>query len=166
MSSHAACQGTLSRILPKSWQARKNPPPPLPWTRNISGLCSQWHVCEETAARQQASCMTSSCTTSMVAMSACSSSGVDDAAHVYLIHYCLLETCCSLMNQDSSSCNVTIHEVEQVQVQECQNIPPAFLACLVCSVRRRCQACIDANGGDTKYLLCELLFLSVIRWML
>lgn len=74
--------------------------------------------------------------------------------------------CCSLMNQDSSSCNVTIHEVEQMQVQECQNIPPAFLACLVCSVRRRCQACIDANGGDTKYLLCELLFLSVIRWML
>ena len=158
MSSHAACQGILSRILPKSWQARKNPPPPLPWTRNISGLCSQWHVCEETAARQQASCMTSSCTTSMVALSACSSSGVDDAAHVYLIHYCLLETCCSLMNQDPSSCNAT---GTRVAIQS-SSFPCSFC---VLSEKKVPSLYWSQWRPHAMYWLSELSFLCATGWM-
>ena len=45
----------------------------------------------------------------------------------------------------------TLQEFELVLVQEWQNILQAFFTRDVGSVRRRCQACIDANSGHTRY---------------
>ena len=39
-----------------------------------------------------------------------------------------------------------------------QEIPQAFHANLVASMRRRCQECVNARGGHTHYWQCELLF--------
>ena len=47
-------------------------------------------------------------------------------------------------------------------LQEWQNLPQALFADLVGSMRRRLQACSDANGGHTQYWLCELFYFRVI----
>lgn len=46
---------------------------------------------------------------------------------------------------------VTLPELRRVLREEWQAIPQAFLARLVISMRRRCQACVDAQGGHTRY---------------
>lgn len=45
----------------------------------------------------------------------------------------------------------TRQELVRALTREWQNIPQIFLARLVGSMRRRCQACIAANGGHTQY---------------
>ena len=46
---------------------------------------------------------------------------------------------------------LTLAELGQALVQTWNNIPQAFFNRLVSSMRRRCQACINANGGHTRY---------------
>jgi hypothetical protein len=48
---------------------------------------------------------------------------------------------------------VTLAEMGLALIRIWNNIPQAFLNNLVRSMRRRCQACINANGGHTRYLL-------------
>lgn len=45
----------------------------------------------------------------------------------------------------------TVQELRRVAVQEWNNIPQASIAMLVTSMRRRCQALINARGGHTRY---------------
>ena len=47
----------------------------------------------------------------------------------------------------------TMLELELMLVQQWKNLPQAFLACVVGSMRRRSQACINANGRHTRYCL-------------
>ena len=46
---------------------------------------------------------------------------------------------------------LTLADLGQMLIQTWNNIPQAFLNRLVASMRRRCQACINANGGHTRY---------------
>ena len=48
---------------------------------------------------------------------------------------------------------VTLAEMGLALIRIWNNIPQAFFNNLVGSMRRRCQACINANGGHTRYLL-------------
>jgi hypothetical protein len=53
---------------------------------------------------------------------------------------------CHLPNQP-----VTLAEMGPALIRIWNNIPQAFFNNLVRSMRRRCQACINANGGHTRY---------------
>jgi transposase len=46
---------------------------------------------------------------------------------------------------------LTVHDLRQAVVQEWQNIPQEFLRRCIRSMRRRCQAVINARGGHTRY---------------
>ena len=46
---------------------------------------------------------------------------------------------------------VTLAALDQTLVQIWNGIPQLFFNNLVRSMRRRCQACIDANGGHSRY---------------
>lgn len=46
---------------------------------------------------------------------------------------------------------VTLADLGQALTNIWNNIPQAFLNTLVASMRRRCQACVNANGGHTRY---------------
>jgi hypothetical protein len=46
---------------------------------------------------------------------------------------------------------VTLAEMGPALIRIWNNIPQAFFNNLVRSMRRRCQACINANGGHTRY---------------
>jgi hypothetical protein len=48
---------------------------------------------------------------------------------------------------------VTLAEIGLALIRIWNNIPQAFFNNLVGSMRRRCQACINANGGHTRYWL-------------
>ena len=52
---------------------------------------------------------------------------------------------------------VTLAEMGPALIRIWNNIPQAFFNNLVRSMRRRCQACINANGGHTCYWLCYCL---------
>ena len=46
---------------------------------------------------------------------------------------------------------MTLNQLGQDLIRVWNNIPQHFFGTLVRSMRRRCQACIDANGGHTRY---------------
>jgi hypothetical protein len=46
---------------------------------------------------------------------------------------------------------VTLAEMGPALIRIWNNIPQAFFNNLIRSMRRRCQACINANGGHTRY---------------
>jgi hypothetical protein len=46
---------------------------------------------------------------------------------------------------------VTLAEMGLALIRIWNNIPQAFFINLVRAMRRRCQACINANGGHTRY---------------
>ena len=46
---------------------------------------------------------------------------------------------------------VTLVEMGPAWIHICNNIPQAFFNTLIKSMRRRCQACINANDGHTRY---------------
>ena len=46
---------------------------------------------------------------------------------------------------------LTLADLGQMLLETWNNIPQAFFNRLVSSMRRRCQACINANGGHTRY---------------
>ena len=52
---------------------------------------------------------------------------------------------------------VTLAELFRALVRIWNGIPQAFFTNLVGSMRRRCNACITANGGHTRYLLCDMV---------
>ena len=45
----------------------------------------------------------------------------------------------------------TLDELRRALIQEWNNIPQAFIRNLIGSMRRRCQAVINARGGHTRY---------------
>ena len=49
---------------------------------------------------------------------------------------------------------VTLTEMGLALIRIWNNIPQAFFNNWVRSIHRRCQACINANGGHTRYWLC------------
>ena len=53
---------------------------------------------------------------------------------------------------------VTLQGLGEALQEVWQDIPQAFHANLVASMRRRCQQCVNALGGHTHYWHCELLF--------
>ena len=53
---------------------------------------------------------------------------------------------------------VTLQGLGETLQEVWLEIPPAFHANLVASMRRRCQECVNARGGHTHYWRCELLF--------
>ena len=46
---------------------------------------------------------------------------------------------------------VTLAEMGPVLIRIWNHIPQAFCNTLIGSMRRRCQACINVNGGHTRY---------------
>ena len=46
---------------------------------------------------------------------------------------------------------VTLVDMGPVLIRIWNNIPEAFFNTLIRSMRRRCQACNNANGGHTRY---------------
>jgi len=45
----------------------------------------------------------------------------------------------------------TLDELRRALIQEWNNIPQVFIRNLIGSMRRRCQAVINARGGHTRY---------------
>jgi len=56
---------------------------------------------------------------------------------------------CHLQNQP-----VTLAENGPALIRIWNNIQQAFFNTLIRTMRRRCQACINANGGHTRYWFC------------
>ena len=46
---------------------------------------------------------------------------------------------------------LTLEQLSHTLINIWNNIPQAFLRNVVDSMKRRCQACIAANGGHTRY---------------
>jgi len=46
---------------------------------------------------------------------------------------------------------VTLEDMGPALIRIWNNIPEAFFNTLIRSMRHRCQACINANGGHTRY---------------
>jgi hypothetical protein len=46
---------------------------------------------------------------------------------------------------------VTLADMGPALIRIWNNIPEVFFNTLIRSMRRRCQACINANGGHTRY---------------
>ena len=62
---------------------------------------------------------------------------------------------------------VTLAELSRALVCIWNGIPQAFFTNLVGSMRRRCNACITANGGHTRYWLCDMVLETfLICWAL
>ena len=62
---------------------------------------------------------------------------------------------------------VTLAELSRALVRIWNGIPQAFFTNLVGSMRRRCNACITANGGLTRYWLCDMVLETLlICWAL
>ena len=62
---------------------------------------------------------------------------------------------------------VTLAELSRALVRIWNGIPQVFFTNLVGSMRRRCNACITANGGHTRYWLCDMVLETfLICWAL
>ena len=62
---------------------------------------------------------------------------------------------------------VTLAELSRALVRIWNGIPQAFFTNLVGSMRRRSNACITANGGHTRYWLCDMVLETfLICWSL
>ena len=62
---------------------------------------------------------------------------------------------------------VTLAELSRALVRIWNGIPQAFFTNLVGSMRQRCNACITANGGHTRYWLCDMVLETfLICWAL